>query len=67
MKFDKTQADIKNELLALAKCGKLTCAEAHHFAGSIGVSLATVGKMANEAGIKIRDCQLGCFGKLKES
>jgi hypothetical protein len=67
MKFDKTQTDMRNELLALAQCGKLTCAEAHHFAELEGVSLVTVGKLVNEAGIKISDCQLGCFGKHKES
>ncbi|SDE42405.1 hypothetical protein [Sporomusa acidovorans] len=58
--------ELKNKLIDLAKNGKLTCAEAHQLAESAGVSLRVIGKAVEAAGIKISDCQLGCFGKYKE-
>ncbi len=57
---------LKNVVINLAKEGKLTCAEAHQLAEAEGVSLVVIGKAAQEAGVKISDCQLGCFGKHKE-
>lgn len=57
---------LKNVVINLAKEGKLTCAEAHQLAEAEGVSLVVIGKAAQEAGVKICDCQLGCFGKHKE-
>ena len=66
MKSMEKQEDIKNKLMELVKNGKLTCAEAHQLAESEGVSLVSIGKVAEGAGVKISDCQLGCFGKYKE-
>jgi predicted nucleic acid-binding protein len=57
---------LMNKVKELAKKGHLTCAEAHQLAEAEGVSLVTVGKAVQVAGAKIRDCQLGCFGKYKE-
>lgn len=66
MKSIETPEAIKNKLMKVAKNGKLTCAEAHQLAEAEGVTLVSIGKVAAAAGVKICDCQLGCFGKYKE-
>ncbi len=66
MKSIETSEIIKNKLMKVAKNGKLTCTEAHQLAEAEGVSLVTIGKVATAVGVKICDCQLGCFGKYKE-
>ena len=40
----------------------LPCAAALALAERLGVAPSEVGAAANELGIKIADCQLGCFG-----
>ncbi len=42
--------------------GQLPCAVAFQIAKTLHVPLRKVGDAANELGIKIVDCQLGCFG-----
>lgn len=42
--------------------GKLACKKALEIAEELGVKPAAVGQAANEAGVKIAACQLGCFG-----
>jgi len=58
-------ADIKPEVLdalkAAAKEGRITCTEARKLAETLSVSPAVVGQAANELGIKIKACELGCF------
>ncbi len=44
-----------------AREGKLSCREAFSVARRAGVSPMEVGRAADEAGIKICACQLGCF------
>lgn len=66
MKSIANQEELKNKIIELAKQGKLTCEEAHQLAESEAVPLVIIGKVAVEAGVKINDCQLGCFGKYKE-
>lgn len=39
----------------------LPCAEAFRIARDLDVSLAQVGRTCDELGIKIMQCQLGCF------
>lgn len=41
--------------------GKLPCAIAHEISRQTGVSLGNIGRIANELGIKISQCELGCF------
>jgi len=41
---------------------RLSCAEALAIAERLGVEPLVVGEVANALGIKIVDCQLGCFG-----
>jgi hypothetical protein len=53
--------ELKEEMLKKAVDGKLSCAAAMKIAESLGLPLREVGKAANELGIKIKNCQLGCF------
>ncbi len=53
--------DLKEEMLKKAKDGKLSCAEARQLAERLGLPYKEVGTAADELGIKIKDCQLGCF------
>lgn len=41
--------------------GRITCAEAWSVAEELGVSKAETGQAADTLGIRIKDCQLGCF------
>lgn len=52
---------LKEELLRKAVDGRISCAVAQKLAEALGVSYREVGAAADELGIKIRDCQLGCF------
>lgn len=45
--------------------GKLPCPIAFKAARDLEVSLGAVGGKADELGIRIIDCQLGCFGSKK--
>jgi hypothetical protein len=40
---------------------KLTCTEARQLAKKHNISLKEVGDTCNNLGIKITDCELGCF------
>ena len=53
--------ELKEEMLKKAVDGKLPCAAAMKIAESLGLQFREVGEAANELGIKIKNCQLGCF------
>ncbi len=57
---------IKDELLKIAKEKRIPCVEALALAKRLKVKPIEIGKIANELGIKIIDCQLGCFGRRHE-
>jgi len=40
---------------------RLTCADARKIAEDLGVPYHEVGAVADELGVKIKNCQLGCF------
>jgi molybdate transport system regulatory protein len=40
---------------------RLGCADAFRIAADLDVPLAEVGRACNELGIKMMQCQLGCF------
>ena len=44
-----------------AREGKLPCAVAFKLAEDHKIPLAKIGQAANDAGVKIKTCQLGCF------
>jgi hypothetical protein len=39
----------------------LTCHDARALAEKLGVDYSVVGKACDEAGVKVRVCELGCF------
>lgn len=41
--------------------GRISCEVARALADELGVSYADLGVAANQLGIKIKSCQLGCF------
>jgi hypothetical protein len=49
------------EVEALNDSGELTCAAVFELAGRLQVKPLAVADAANLKGLKIRDCQLGCF------
>ncbi len=57
-----TSEKLAAELRQRARGGWLACAAALALARELGVSPHEVGRAADELGIKIADCQLGCFG-----
>ena len=54
---------IKDEVLKVAQDKRLPCGKALALAKRLKVKPIEIGKTANELGIKITDCQLGCFGR----
>jgi ribosomal protein L32E len=41
--------------------GRISCEDAWQLADDIGAKKQEVGKAADELGIKVKSCQLGCF------
>lgn len=54
---EKVREEVKKE----AKEGKLACKNALAMGERLGCGPALVGEVANEEGIKIVACSLGCF------
>jgi hypothetical protein len=52
---------LRQEIMKKAVDGKLPCAAARKIAEDLGISYTEVGAAANELGVKIKNCQLGCF------
>lgn len=54
-----------NELIEkikeLAPHGVISCADAHKLVEKLNLEYSQVGKACNEANIKVRGCELGCF------
>lgn len=48
-------------MLNKADRGKLSCAAARKIAEDHRLSYREIGELADELGIRITDCQLGCF------
>jgi hypothetical protein len=53
--------ELKEEMVKKAVNGRLSCSAARKIAEKLGVSYREVGAAADELGIKIKNCQLGCF------
>ena len=53
---------VLNELAVRCPDKRLSCESAFEIAQRLGVEPIAVGRAANHLGIKIVDCQLGCFG-----
>ncbi|MEW6141805.1 MAG: hypothetical protein AB1597_01420 [Chloroflexota bacterium] len=56
---------LKDEIKASLVGGYLPCSSALELAGKLKVVPKTIGDAADEMGVRIRDCQLGCFAVKK--
>lgn len=66
MTDDEIRARIETGLHERSEDGNVTCAQALALAKEVEVPPAAVGAAADDLGLKIRDCQLGCFGRGKK-
>lgn len=61
-----TQNELTEKILEQARQDtgplKISCHRAHVLAEDHSVSLKVIGAICNEQGVKIVNCQLGCFG-----
>ncbi len=53
--------ELKEKMIKRAVNGKLSCSSARKIAEELGISYKDVGAAADELGIRIKNCQLGCF------
>ena len=58
MKEDKA---IQEALRNASEDGRIPCAKAFQVAEEFKITKKKVGEILNELGIRIRQCQLGCF------
>jgi hypothetical protein len=56
-----TNEEVEALVASRSKCGRMTCAAAHALAKESRVPLRRVGKALDALGIRIVECQLGCF------
>lgn len=52
---------LTQEIMKKAIDKKLPCAAARKIAEDLGIPYSEVGAAADELGVKIKNCQLGCF------
>jgi len=53
--------ELHDELLNISQNGKIDCAQAFLIARKLSIAPKEVGTAIDELGIKIHNCQLGCF------
>jgi hypothetical protein len=53
--------ELKEEIMKRAAGGKLPCAVARKIAEELHLPYGEVGEAADELGVKIKNCELGCF------
>ena len=53
--------ELRQEMLRRAVEGRLSCAAARKIAEELNIPYRDVGEAADQLGIRINDCQLGCF------
>lgn len=58
---DEVRKKVSEKLMTESEDSRISCARAQGLARSLGVSYAVVGQLADELGIRVRECQLGCF------
>ncbi len=58
---EKNLQQARQRLIKAAKDGKISCAVARKIAEEFDLPYKEIGNMANKEGIKIKDCELGCF------
>jgi len=60
-----TDERVKQAVRERSAEGRLACKDALQIAEELDVKPIVVGRAANELGIKLVNCQLGCFGQKK--
>ncbi len=58
---EKNLTQARQKLIRAAKDGKISCAVARKIAEEFDLPYKEIGNIANREGIKIKDCELGCF------
>ena len=53
--------ELKQEMMKKTVEGKLPCAVARKIAEDLKIPYKEVGDAANDLGIRIKNCELGCF------
>jgi hypothetical protein len=53
--------ELESGLKKLAREGKISCAQAHRFAGEQAIELGKMRLLLDACGIRLKECQLGCF------
>ena len=53
--------EVKEAVAKAAKDGVLTCHDARALAEKLSVDYSVVGQACDDAGVKVRICELGCF------
>ncbi len=53
--------ELHDEILNISQNGKIDCAQAFLIARKLNITPKEVGAKIDELGIKIHNCQLGCF------
>lgn len=54
-------SELQDEILKASQDGKINCAQALAIAKKMNVTPKEVGAKIDELGIRIHNCQLGCF------
>ncbi len=52
-----------SDLTTIYAGGSIACATAFELAAKLGISQTKMGKLLDHLDVKVRDCQLGCFGR----
>jgi len=60
------ESDIASAIKGAVVDGRLPCARAFELAKELDVPVSRIGKACDEMGVKITNCQLGCFGRKGE-
>lgn len=58
---ERVTPELRESVVAAARDGTIACARLRRIAEKQGVPYKVAGAAADLAGIKLRDCDLGCF------
>lgn len=58
---ERVTEEVLDALRLAAPDGRISCPRARQLAEQLGVPARVIGRAADRLGIKIRDCELGCF------
>ena len=62
---EKKTGALNKEITAVLVNGRLSCPMAFKASRKLDIAPRTVGEKADDMGVRITDCQLGCFGVKK--